>query len=70
MCREGAQANQGVGHFGVIKMDQFFSCRFQILIMTRGKAATLKPSEMIVEESDPMVTAAAVDRLVHHSVIL
>ena len=27
-------------------------------------------SDMIVEESDPVGTAAAVDRLVHHSVIL
>ena len=27
-------------------------------------------SEMTVEESDPVGTAAAVDRLVHHSVIL
>jgi len=38
--------------------------------MTRGKASTLKPREMIVEESGTVVTAAAVDRLVHHSVIL
>jgi hypothetical protein len=69
-----------VGHFWVIKMDQFFSCRFEILIMTRGKAAALKPSEMITGNltfsrrqqifKDPMVMAVAVDRLVHHSVIL